>query len=99
MPRSNDRCDQGSSMKKTWVHPLRGLAAGVGLLGVATAGSMLSATPAGTTAPTAQKLYTAAVNTGMGNQTVSASFRLSVPGNTFAGTYTSTWTYSLVSAP
>ena len=55
--------------------------------------------PAGTTAPTAQKLFNSAANTGMGNQTVSATFRLSVLANTFAGTYTSTWTYSLVSAP
>ena len=50
-------------------------------------------------APTAQKLYNAALNTGMGNQTVTGSFRLAIPGNTYAGTYSSTWTYSLVSAP
>jgi len=55
--------------------------------------------PAGGNAPTAQKLYNAAVSSGMGNQTVSASFRLTIPGNTYAGTYASTWTYSLVSAP
>jgi cytochrome bd-type quinol oxidase subunit 2 len=55
--------------------------------------------PAGTTAPTAQKLYNAAANTGMGNQTITSSFRLSIPASTYAGSYTSTWTYSLVSAP
>ena len=55
--------------------------------------------PAGSNAPTAQKLYNAASNSGMGNQTVSASFRLTIPANTYAGTYSSTWTYSLVSAP
>ena len=55
--------------------------------------------PAGTTAPTATKLWNAAANTGMGNQTVTASFTLAVPGNTYAGSYSSTWTYSLVSAP
>ena len=55
--------------------------------------------PAGTSAPTAQKLYNAAANTGMGNQTVTASFRLAVPANTYAGSYSSTWTYSLASAP
>jgi hypothetical protein len=55
--------------------------------------------PAAATAPTAQKLYNAAANTGMGNQTVTASFRLALPANTYAGTYSSTWTYSLASAP
>jgi hypothetical protein len=55
--------------------------------------------PAATTAPTATKLYNATATTGMANQTVSATFRLAVPASTFAGTYTSTWTYSLVSGP
>jgi hypothetical protein len=57
------------------------------------------ALPAGTTAPTATKVYDAAANTGMGNQTVTPVWKLSVPANTFAGTYTSTWTISLVSGP
>jgi hypothetical protein len=55
--------------------------------------------PAGTTAPTATKLYNAIADTGMGGQTSVAVMRLAVPASTFAGTYTSTWTYSLVSAP
>ena len=55
--------------------------------------------PAGTSAPTAQKLYNASANTGMGNQTVTASLNLAIPANTYAGTYSSTWTYSLASAP
>ena len=55
--------------------------------------------PAAGTAPTATKLYNAAVNTGMGNQTVTPTWRLAIPAGTFAGTYTSTWTLSLVSAP
>jgi hypothetical protein len=55
--------------------------------------------PAGGTAPTAQKVYNAAANTGLGNQTVTAAFRLAIPANTYAGTYSSTWTYSLASAP
>jgi hypothetical protein len=55
--------------------------------------------PAGSTAPTAQKLYNAATGTGMGNQTVTATFRLALPANTYAGSYSSTWTYSLASAP
>ena len=55
--------------------------------------------PAGTSAPTAQKLYNASANTGMGNQTVTASLNLAIPANTYSGTYSSTWTYSLASAP
>jgi hypothetical protein len=55
--------------------------------------------PAGATAPTATKLFNAAANTGLGNQTVTPSWKLAVPASTFAGTYTSTWTISLVSGP
>jgi hypothetical protein len=55
--------------------------------------------PAATTAPTATKLYNAAANTGMGNQTVTVAWKLAVPGNAYAGSYTSTWTLSLVSGP
>jgi|SRR5690242_521758 len=55
--------------------------------------------PAGATAPTATKLYNATANTGLGNQTVTPSWKLFVPASTFAGTYTSTWTISLVSGP
>src|SRR5438552_1030781 len=38
--------------------------------------------PAAATAPTATKLYNAAANTGLGNQTVTPTWRLSVPANT-----------------
>jgi hypothetical protein len=55
--------------------------------------------PAATTAPTATKVFNAAVNTGLGNETITPTWRLGVPAATFAGTYTSTWTLSLVSAP
>jgi hypothetical protein len=55
--------------------------------------------PAATTAPTATKLFNAAEKTGMGNQTVTPTWKLAVPASTFAGTYTSTWTESLVSGP
>jgi WxL domain surface cell wall-binding len=55
--------------------------------------------PAAATAPTATKMFNAAANTGLGNQTVTPTWRLSVPANTLAGTYTSTWTISLVSGP
>ena len=44
-------------------------------------------------------MYNAAANTGLGNQTVTPTWRLAVPANTFAGTYASTWTISLVSGP
>jgi hypothetical protein len=55
--------------------------------------------PAAGTAPTATKLFNAASNTGMGNQTVTPTWKLAVPASTYAGTYTSTWTLSLASAP
>lgn len=55
--------------------------------------------PAGPTAPTATKMYNAAAGTGLGNQTATGTFSLAIPGTTKAGAYTSTWTYSLVSAP
>jgi hypothetical protein len=55
--------------------------------------------PAAATAPTATKLYNAAANTGLGDQTVTPTWKLGVPASTFAGTYNSTWTLSLVSGP
>ena len=55
--------------------------------------------PAGAAAPTATKLYNAAINTGMAGQTVDATFQLAIPASTLAGSYSSTWTYSLVSGP
>lgn len=51
------------------------------------------------TAATATKVFNASANTGLGNETVTFTFRLSMPAATSAGTYTSTWTYSLVSGP
>jgi len=55
--------------------------------------------PAGTTAPTAVKLFNAAANTGMAGQTWTNTMSLALPASVHAGSYTSTWTYSLVSAP
>ena len=55
--------------------------------------------PADTVAPTATKLYNATATTGLGNQTASATMSLAVPGTTLAGSYASTWTYSLTSGP
>jgi WxL domain surface cell wall-binding len=55
--------------------------------------------PAGATAPTATKIFSAAANTGLGNQIVTLVLTLAIPANTFAGNYSSTWTYTLVSGP
>jgi WxL domain surface cell wall-binding len=57
------------------------------------------AVPAGSTAPTAVKLYNAAANTGMGRFTITPTVGVFVPQNSFAGTYTSTLTLALVSGP
>ena len=55
--------------------------------------------PAGATAPTATKLYNAATNTGQGDQTITPTWSLVFGAYAFAGSYTSTWTISLVSGP
>ena len=55
--------------------------------------------PAGTTPPTAAKLYDAAVNTGAGPSNVTLTFKLAVAANTFNGTYSSTWTFTISSGP
>ena len=55
--------------------------------------------PAGTSPPAATTLFSAAVNTGMGDQTVTPDFSLEVPANAAAGAYSATWTFSLVSGP
>ncbi|MEH3053877.1 MAG: WxL domain-containing protein [Patulibacter minatonensis] len=59
--------------------------------------------PSAAVAPTAQKMFNAAANTGMGNQTVTPTWSLSVPSTTWAGgaanPYTATWTFTLVSGP
>ena len=57
------------------------------------------ALPAGATAPTATKIFSAAANTGLGNQTVTVVLQLAIPASTFAGSYSSTWTFTLVSGP
>jgi hypothetical protein len=55
--------------------------------------------PAAATAPTATKLFNAPAGTGMGDQTVTPTWTLAIPANAYAGSYTSTWTLSLVSGP
>jgi len=55
--------------------------------------------PAGATAPTAVKVYNAAANTGGGPLTLTLSFQLSIPAKAYAGSYTSTWTFTIASGP
>lgn len=55
--------------------------------------------PAATAAPTAVKLYDAAAATGLGPSTVTLTAKISVPPNSHSGSYSSTWTFSLVSGP
>jgi hypothetical protein len=55
--------------------------------------------PAGSTPPTAVKLYNAAANTGAGPTNVTLTFQLAVPANTYRATYSSTWTFAVVSGP
>jgi WxL domain surface cell wall-binding len=57
------------------------------------------AVPAATTAPAAVKLFNAAANTGLGKFTVTPTVSVSVPGNAYAGSYTSTITLAAVSGP
>ena len=57
------------------------------------------AVPAGTVAPTAVRIMSAASGTGMGAQSWTHNMVLAIGGNATAGTYNSTWTYSLVSGP
>jgi hypothetical protein len=55
--------------------------------------------PAAASAPTAVKAYNAASATGQGPTNVTLTFQLSVPANTYHGTFTSTWTFAIVSGP
>jgi hypothetical protein len=57
------------------------------------------ALPAGAVAPAAVKFFNAAANTGLGKMDVNATVSVAVPANTFAGTYSSTVTVSIVSGP
>ena len=57
------------------------------------------AVPAAATAPTAVTIQSAALNTGLSGQTWTHTMHLAIPSNTRALTYTSTWTYTLASAP
>ncbi len=55
--------------------------------------------PAGSTAPTATKIFSAAQNTGIGSQTITPTFRLAIPANTYTGNYLSTWTFTVSTGP
>lgn len=55
--------------------------------------------PAGSTAPTAVKLYNASAGTGAGPVNLTATMILSLPANSYVGTYSSTWTFAIVSGP
>jgi hypothetical protein len=55
--------------------------------------------PADVTAPDPVKFFNADVDSGMGKFTVTPTVRVSVPANSYAGTYTSTVTLASVSGP
>ncbi len=55
--------------------------------------------PAAATAPAAGKFFNAAVDTGMGDFTVTPTFKLAIPADTYAGDYSSTVTITVASAP
>jgi WxL domain surface cell wall-binding len=55
--------------------------------------------PAGSTPPTAVKLYNAKAATGEGVYAITPTIQVSVPGNSFSGSYASTLTFSVVSGP
>lgn len=55
--------------------------------------------PAGSTAPSAVKLFSAASTTGMGRFTVTPTVNVNIPGNVYAGTYSSTVTVAVASGP
>ena len=55
--------------------------------------------PAGAIAPPAVKLFDAKANTGLGKFAITPTITLSIPGNTYAGTYTSTVTIALNIGP
>lgn len=55
--------------------------------------------PAAETAPAAVKFFNAAAETGMGKFDITPTVAVSIPANTYAGTYTSTVTLASVSGP
>jgi hypothetical protein len=56
-------------------------------------------TDAVTLSPAATTIQSAATDAGLGNQSAAPTFRVAVPGNSYAGTYSSNWTVSLTTGP
>lgn len=52
-----------------------------------------------TISATAAKVFNAALNTGLGKVDVTPTFSVSIPGNSYAGTYTSTVTLATATGP
>ncbi len=61
--------------------------------------SVTSLTNIPETGGSALKFASAAVDAGMGTYTIKPNFELEVPAETFAGTYTATFTVAIVSGP
>lgn len=57
------------------------------------------AVPAGATPPTAVKFFNAAARTGQGTFTITPTIAVTVPQNSFSGSYSSTLTLAIVSGP
>lgn len=65
----------------------------------ALAGAYNITVPANTVAPSAAKFFSADAGTGLGDFTVTPTLQLSIPATTYAGTYQSTMTITIVSGP
>jgi hypothetical protein len=55
--------------------------------------------PAGGLPPTPVKLYNASAGTGSGPTNVTLGFQIAIPANAYNGSYSSTWTFAIVSGP
>jgi hypothetical protein len=55
--------------------------------------------PAASPAPAAVKFFNAAANSGLGKFSITPTVTISIPGSTYAGTYTSTVSVAIVSGP
>lgn len=55
--------------------------------------------PSGSTPPTPVKVYDAAAASGAGPEVVTLDTSLAVPANSYSGSYSSTWTFTIASGP
>jgi hypothetical protein len=55
--------------------------------------------PADVTAPTAITFFNATADSGMGDFTVTPTYRVTIPANTYAGEYSSTITITVATGP